>query len=694
LAAIENKNITSRPSRDETSRYSFILFRRVSAILLIMASILIFLGWGLQIKSLVVVRSGWPPVAPLTTLNFFCIGILLLILPKPEAEKSPLETGIFLAVSILLLVTSALVLDRHFLHLDLPVDMMMFSQASAAMDLDYRSMMPPATAWCFFLTGLLFISDFVKPRSKLLKSAISFFVLALSFLMIGAYFYGAASLFELPIFFRMSIVTAVMFAISHLAILSADPLFGWKFQSPIAFWRSKNTAQERPLYASLLVVFTVFIVAGVATSQSLNRLFHTIQNISETQKHIQDLDKLMMGLLNAESGQRGYLLTGEDEFLDRYFQGVQEYETALSDLDSWIMANPQYVNSFQQIEATARVKIKELGEMIIWRREKGLAAANKVIQTDVGKLAIGHIHEWLLSIKSDQVRVLAEQREENQKQVRSTVTSITIGSLIATVLLLICLNLYLKNSMKRSEVEDQVRNLNRVLEGKLHEIEVVNKELESFSYSVSHDLRAPLRAMAGFSNILIEDYHDQIDETGRGYLRRIIAASERMSRLIDGILDLSRISRRQVRCEDVAIDEIAEQIVAELRASEPHRQVEVVIEPGMRANGDPDLISAVVQNLLANAWKFTSRTVNAKISMGSFNKEDGKVFFVRDNGAGFDMAYAEKLFGTFQRLHSENEFKGTGVGLATVRRIVHLHGGDVWAEGAVNQGATFYFTLG
>jgi signal transduction histidine kinase len=479
-----------------------------------------------------------------------------------------------------------------------------------------------------------------------------------------------------------------------VGIVSVDPTFGFRWQSPIKFWRDKNTVRERPLYFSLLVVFSVFIIAGIATSQSLNRLIGTIQDVAETQAHIQELDRLLIGLLNAESGQRGFLLTGHDDYLDPYFEGSHDYDEARNDLREWILQNPQYSEAFKKIEDSAAIKLHELGETIVWRKAQGLAAANKVVRSDVGRTAMRTIREQVQFIKNDQMRLLLEQKEENRRQTANTISSITVGSLLAAVLLLASLNLYMRNSLKRSRVEEEVRHLNKTLESKIHEVEVVNKELESFSYSVSHDLRAPLRAMAGFSNILVEDYEDKIDEAGRGYLRRIIAASDRMARLIDGILDLSKISRRQVRREEVDLSAVAEQVIAELRLLEPERQAEVVIEPQMKVRGDIDLIGALLQNLLANAWKFTSKKELAHIHFASTIQDGKRVFFIRDDGAGFDMTYAEKLFGTFQRLHTEEDFKGTGVGLATVRRIAHLHGGEVWAEGAVNQGATFYFTLG
>lgn len=674
-------------------RGSSVAFRRACAVLLIITSVMIFTGWSLRLELLIKLRDVWPPVAPLSALNFFFVGIMMLVSRPSAGRTGPLADGLIIALAGTILFTSSLMIARHLLRLEIPVDILIFKTAAIAMNLEYQGMMAPATALCFFLTGLWFIADFVKPRFDVLKSSISLFVLLVASLMFGAYLYGASSLYQLPVFFKMSALTAFLFSVIHIGLLSCDPPFGIRWHSPLRFWRNKNSVRERPLFASLLVVFTVFIIAGIATSRSLNGLIQTIQDIAETQTHLRELDRLMIGLLNAESGQRGFLVTGHDDYLDSYFQGTKDYEEARRDLRDWVHDNPQYAEAFGIIEDTAKVKLTELGESIVWRRAQGLAAAQRVVVTDVGRMAMVTIRDRIQFIKDDQLKVLLKQKDENRRQVTSTITSITVGSLLATLLLLTCLNLYVRNSLQRSEVEDEVRHLNSTLEGKLHEIEVVNKELESFSYSVSHDLRAPLRAMAGFSNILIEDYEDKLDDAGRAYLRRIIAASDRMSRLIDGILDLSRISRRQVLREDVRLSELAEQIIAEMRATEPARDVEVLIEPNLVARGDNDLVGSILQNLLANAWKFTSKKPSAHITFGAIEKKGKQVFFVRDDGAGFDMAYIEKLFGTFQRLHTEEDFKGTGVGLATVRRIAHLHGGEVWAEGAVGQGATFYFTL-
>jgi signal transduction histidine kinase len=220
-----------------------------------------------------------------------------------------------------------------------------------------------------------------------------------------------------------------------------------------------------------------------------------------------------------------------------------------------------------------------------------------------------------------------------------------------------------------------------------------NKELEAFSYSVAHDLRTPLRGINGFSRVLIEDYGTKLDAEAHQYLARIGAATERMGELIDALLSLARVTRAELTREPVSLTRLADGVVRQLRATHPDREVDFVNEEEVVAHGDPALLRAVLENLLGNAWKFTGKTQDARITFGVERDSGVATYFVRDNGAGFDMAYAKKLFAPFQRLHTQGEFAGTGVGLATVQRIVHRHGGRIWAEGAVGRGATLRFTL-
>jgi signal transduction histidine kinase len=286
---------------------------------------------------------------------------------------------------------------------------------------------------------------------------------------------------------------------------------------------------------------------------------------------------------------------------------------------------------------------------------------------------------------------------------RSNLPLFVLASGLAISLMLFGITWMLVRSRTRTE------RTSKDLEGANRELEAANRELEAFSYSVSHDLRAPLRSIEGFSQILLEDYSSALEDEALGYLVRLRAASRRMALLIDDLLELSRVTRTTLRRQRVDMSSLCREIAAEIRKSDPEREVEFVISEGLSANADPRLLAIALENLLSNAFKFTSRKRGmATIEFGEISsreisqdlegeeqgdREGELAYYVKDDGVGFEMAYASKLFGPFQRLHGVDEFEGTGVGLATVARIVHRHGGRVWAVGEVGKGATFFFTL-
>jgi len=253
------------------------------------------------------------------------------------------------------------------------------------------------------------------------------------------------------------------------------------------------------------------------------------------------------------------------------------------------------------------------------------------------------------------------------------------------------------DTTERRRAQEEIRALNLELDRRVRErtteLEATNRELESFAYSVSHDLRAPLRAIDGFSQALLEEYSGSLNGPGRNYLDRVSAAARRMALLIEDLLRLSRVTRVEMRRERVDLSAAAREIAAELRATQPERETSFVIADGVQAWGDPPLLRLALQSLLDNAWKFSETNARATIEFGCVERNDQTAYFVGDDGVGFDMTYAGKLFAPFQRLHSRREFPGTGIGLATVQRIVHRHGGRAWGRGQVDRGATFYFTL-
>ncbi len=251
-----------------------------------------------------------------------------------------------------------------------------------------------------------------------------------------------------------------------------------------------------------------------------------------------------------------------------------------------------------------------------------------------------------------------------------------------------------RDMTERKATEEAIRKLNQELQEHAAKLESANRKLEAFSYSVSHDLRAPLRSIDGFSQALLEDYHDKLDEHGKDYLQRVRLASQRMAQLIDDMLGLSRVTRNEMTHENVDLSAVARAVAEDLRKASPQRAVEFVVPEGLAVQGDPRLLRVLMDNVIGNAWKFTSNQPHPRIEVGALQNNGERCYFVRDNGAGFDMAYASKLFSPFQRLHSQKDFPGTGIGLATVQRVAHRHGGRAWAEGKIGQGAIFYFTLG
>ncbi len=412
----------------------------------------------------------------------------------------------------------------------------------------------------------------------------------------------------------------------------------------------------------------------------------------------------LSALKDAETGQRRYLITGKQDYLAPYNTGLRAFDREMLTLQQLTATEPEIANPVARIAKLAELERAELASTLDLYRTKGQPAAFARVSDDLGE-------GYMDGIRAAAERIIATENaayERNRKAAaeseratrRKTLVSVAILFLL-TLTGTLLLNLEIRSERSLAATLDaserKYRELAQSLEGQVaqrtQELEQLNCELTAFSYSVSHDLRAPLRSIEGFSAIVLEDYSGRLDDNGRSLLRRIHQAAQHMSHLIHSLLELSRVTRQELDRQPVSITDLANASLQHLQALSPDRKIAFSVAPGLRADGDPHLIRIVLDNLLANAWKFSSKTDSARIEVDRAVIDGNPAFFIRDNGSGFDPQHASKLFRPFQRLHSESEFEGTGIGLATVQRIVSRHGGRVWAESRPNEGATFYFAL-
>jgi PAS domain S-box-containing protein len=452
------------------------------------------------------------------------------------------------------------------------------------------------------------------------------------------------------------------------------------------------------------------------TRKELSRLtFQDITHLDDLQKDLDNLDQLLADDIRTYSTEKRYLrkdgsivwinltVSAVRDALDR----VKYFITNIVDVTERRRAQEALSQSEERYRAV--VEQSSEGLYLVDSATKRILETNPALQDMLGYTAdelrgmglheiVAHDRE---TVEANVERTLREGtrfiRERGYLRKDGSVVEVEIAASVIDYggKRVICAAI--RDITERKQAEEAIRRLNEDLEDRVRrrtaQLRAANEELQALSTSVSHDLRAPLRAITGFGRILLEDYGAGLDEAGQDYLRRIQDAGERMGMMIDDLLDLSRLTRREIRYEEVVLSALARDVAEHLRRVDPQRRTRFAVAEGISATGDAGLLRVVMENLLENAWKFTSTEPEALIEFGAVERDGRFVYHVRDNGVGFDQAYADKLFAPFQRLHSEGEFEGTGVGLSTVARIVRRHGGTLWAEGEVGRGAAFYFTL-
>jgi signal transduction histidine kinase len=414
---------------------------------------------------------------------------------------------------------------------------------------------------------------------------------------------------------------------------------------------------------------------------------------------------ILSAVTEAETGERGFLLTGKEEYLKPYRDALTHLDADIARLQKLADRQPHVQGKVAELIPLVREKMAELKLSIIVRGQRGAGPALGLLNTNKGHELMNHLRVVSKAIETAEQARSREVYNKLTNWAARARLEISIGC-VALFLLVAAGVFFTMRDMTRqqrlmmelSAGEERYRKLANELDARVRqrtqELEDSNRNIESFSYSVSHDLRAPLRAISGFSQMLAEQAGPRLNENEAELLNRTIAAAARMGELIDDLLRLSRTGRAPLERTDVSLTEMVRTIFTELRQRYPKRAVEAVVAEDLRASADPRLLRTALENLLDNAWKFTSRRANSRIEFGMHSNGIRREFFVRDNGAGFSMEHAANLFAPFQRLHSPSEFEGSGIGLATVHRIIQRHGGRIRAEAKPDEGATFYFTLG
>lgn len=445
----------------------------------------------------------------------------------------------------------------------------------------------------------------------------------------------------------------------------------------------KSYSKARLAFATAVISL---IVSAIVAYFCINMLLQNETLVVHTHQVQTSLGTLTSALSAAGRNRTGFIATGDKKYQTDFFAALPGISKASEYVRNLTSDNPTQWQLYGRLDLFTDQRLDLLKESITLKNtkpsdEKGQEEISaKIVELAAETTAV------MDQMREEEQRLLQIRVQRSERLFKVTVAVLLVALALSLTFFSVHYQLIFEQLKARNEAE-------KALQYKNMELEVANRELETFSYSVSHDLRAPLRSIDGFSKALLEDYETRLDPAGIEDLQRIRKSVSRMSDLINDMLKLSRATRATMSRETVNLTSIAENIVQGLRLAHPERQVSVKIAPELMAECDRGLLKIVLENLLENSWKFTGQQPQAEVELGVNGGRDGNVFFVKDNGVGFDMKFADKLFGPFQRLHDPNIFPGTGIGLATTQRIVNRHGGRIWAESSPGQGATFSFTL-
>lgn len=449
---------------------------------------------------------------------------------------------------------------------------------------------------------------------------------------------------------------------------------------------------SKAIAASALLIL---ICIGALSYRSQVRNEEDREWVTHTHLVVEMLQAIRIDITEAETGERGYILTGQQPYMESYGVGVDRLGQDIEGLRDLTSDNSGEQENIKRLKSLIADRLTELSDGIEVRKQSGLlAGVEAVTQGNNGELWMEMIANQIGDMRHREAQLLSARLETAAASTRKMKIIIAFGNSLAILILLINGFVIHWEIGKRTLAEQKLKQANESLERQTAELSETNIDLESFAYSVAHDLRAPLRHIAGYSGVLAQDYWPRLDAEGLRYLGKITDCARKMGQLVDDLLALSQIGRQELSFQDTALGSLVAQAVDDLAPELAGRGLEWRIGDLFSAECDPGLMKQVFANLLSNAVKYTRKREYAVIQVGQTTQNGEQVIFIRDNGVGFEMQYAEKLFGVFERLHKACDFEGTGVGLAIVQRIIRKHGGRIWAEAALDQGATFFFTLG
>jgi len=673
-----------------------VVFARVAGVSAALFGLVVLAGWWLNAGYLKSIIPGSIPMKANTAVGMLLGGVALTLLSRKRMTN--VVRVVTRTAAGLVVLQSALTLGEHFFDWELGIDHWLVGALPEAGGILHPGRMAPGTALCFLILGIALFAASLRIRAQvrlsltagLSAAAIVIAVFPLLGFFLETLFGPRWNYMGMTISGVTGAVGFILLGCGLMAFLQREAETRWSLQ-PFTT-------------GGFALGILLMILAAASAFNFTKRMQETHVAVAHRQGVLKEIQQLMTDLRSLLGGERVYTIEGDEKLLEDRPATMAAVSETLVSLRQRAAQNPTQRRRLEQLEAAIARDLDGQEQVIAARREKGFAMAAGMLAADARSNQSSEASRLLKEMQAEQYSLLAIDRKETEKTSLTAFMFLPMGVFLSLAILFLAFSFLNASATEQKdadkalrESETEMRQLNVELDERVTrrtaELESANRDLESFSYSVSHDLRAPLRAIGGFSRIVLEDHAGAMDAEGLRYLGLVEKSAQQMGQLIDDLLTFSRTGRQALTVQTVHTADVVNACLTDLQSMQENRHVSINIGELPDCEADASLLKQVWLNLLANALKYTTKRDPAVITIGSRREGGTDSFFVQDNGAGFDMKYADKLFGVFQRLHLADDFEGTGVGLALVQRIVQRHGGRVWTEAKLNRGATFHFTL-